>query len=68
MRKKYIVLARHRFIYFTSNKSSIIELCEWMGKNKTIGIPFENCHRIEFNAHMNHNASYTDIMLYSKAV
>lgn len=61
------VLAGHRFIYFTSNKSSIIELCDWMGKNKTIGNPFENCQRREFNAHMNYSASYTDIMLYTDA-
>ena len=61
------VLAGHHFIYFTSNKSSIIELCDWMGKNKTIGNPFENCQRREFNAHMNYSASYTDIMLYTKA-
>ena len=61
------VLAGHRFIYFTSNKSSIVELCDWMGKNKTIGNPFENCQRREFNAHMNYSATYTDIMLYTKA-
>ena len=59
------VLSGHRFIYFTSNKSSIVELCEWIGKNKLIGNPFENCLRREFNAHMNYNASYTDIMLYT---
>ena len=62
------ILTGHRFIYFTSNKSSIIELCKWIGKNKIIGNPFENCHRREFNAHMNYNASYTDIMLYTDAV
>ena len=56
------------FIYFTSNKSSIIELCKWIGKNKIIGNPFENCHRKEFNAHMNYNSSYTDIMLYTDTV
>ena len=61
------ILAGHRFIYFTSNKSSIVELCEWIGKNKFIGNPFENCRRLEFNAHMNYNASYTDIMLYTDA-
>lgn len=60
------VLAGHSFIYFTSNKSSIIELCEWIGKNKDIGNPFENCTRVEFNARMNYNASYTDIMLFKK--
>lgn len=61
------VLAGHRFIYFTSNKSSIIELCDWIGKHKVVGNPFENCHRMEFNAHMNYSASYTDIMLYKSA-
>ncbi len=62
------VLAGHSFVYFTSNKSSIIELCEWMGKNQTLGNPFEHCTRVEFNAHMNYNSSYTDMMLYKKAV
>ena len=61
------VLVGHRFIYFTSNKSSIIELCDWLGKNKTIGNPFEDSQRLEFNARMNYSASYTDIMLYTKA-
>lgn len=60
------VLTGHDFIYFTSNKSSIIELCEWMGRNRHIGNPFENCRRVEFNAHMNYNSSYTDMMLYKK--
>ena len=29
-----------RYIYFTSNKSSIIELCEWMEKKQRSGQPF----------------------------
>ena len=62
------ILSGHRFIYFTSNKSSIVELCEWMGRHPNLGDPFRNCHRREFNAHMNYNASYTDIMLYTDAV
>ena len=62
------VLDGHRFIYFTSNKSSIIELCEWMGNHKDLGNPFSGCRRVEFNQHMNHTARYTDIMLYSPAV
>lgn len=60
------VLAGHSFVYFTSNKSSIIELCEWMGRNKSIGNPFEDCARVEFNAHMNYSSSYTDMMLFKK--
>ena len=57
------VLTGQRFVYFTSNKSSIIELCDWLGKNKEVGNPFENAIRKEFNAHMNYNSRYTDIML-----
>lgn len=54
-----------RYIYFTSNKSSIIELCEWMGNNQWLGNPFAGCERKEFNAHMNYSSAYTDIMLYN---
>lgn len=61
------VLSEHQFVYFTSNKSSILELCGWIGKNKLIGNPFEKCTKVEFNAHMNYNSSYTDMMLYKKA-
>lgn len=61
------VLAGHSFVYFTSNKSSILELCDWIGRNKTIGNLFEKCTKVEFNAHMNYNATYTDMMLYKKA-
>lgn len=58
------VLRDKPFVYFTSNKSQIVELCEWLGKNRTLGNPFEGCGKSEFNAHMNYNAGYTDIMLY----
>lgn len=55
------------YIYFTSNKSSIIELCDWMGRNNTIGNPFTGSKKVEFNARMNYNSSYTDIMLFKDA-
>ena len=61
------VLTGHSFVYFTSNKSSILELCNWIGRNKHIGNPFEMCNKVEFNAHMNYSSSYTDIMLYRNA-
>lgn len=60
------VLAGHSFVYFTSNKSSILELCDWIGKNKSVGNPFDGCMKAEFNAHMNYNATYTDMMLYKQ--
>ena len=59
------VIANNNFVYFTSNKSSIIELCEWIGKNRSIGNPFINCNKIIFNAQMNYQATYQDIMLYT---
>lgn len=59
------VLKGHSFVYFTSNKSSILELCDWIDKNPFIGNPFKECRKVEFNAHMNYNTQYTDIMLYT---
>lgn len=60
------VLCGTEFVYFTSNKSSILELCEWMGRHPSIGNPFQDTVKLEFNAHMNYTASYTDMMLYKK--
>lgn len=60
------VLKGHSFVYFTSNKSSILELCDWIDKNPFIGNPFKDCRKVEFNAQMNYNSRYTDIMLYTK--
>lgn len=59
------ILHGYRFIYFTSNKSNILELCDWLGRNPNLGNPFENCTKIEFQTSMNYSAKYTDIMLYN---
>nr|DAN45892.1 MAG TPA: DNA adenine methylase [Caudoviricetes sp.] len=59
------VLPGHNFIYFTSEKSCIVELCEWMGRHPSLGDPFARCQRREFKATMNYNARYTDIMLFT---
>jgi site-specific DNA-adenine methylase len=59
------VLCGTSFVYFTSNKSSILDLCAWIERNN-IGNPFSGARKKEFNAHMNYNSSYTDIMLYKK--
>ena len=58
------VLQGHDFIYFTSNKSQIIELCEWIGSNRIDRNPFANASRVDVNATINYNSKYTDIMLY----
>lgn len=60
------ILVDKSFIYFTSNKSSILELCCWMGNHPNIGNPFDNAKKEEFNVRMNYNSTYTDVMLYKK--
>lgn len=59
------ILDGHDFIYFTSEKSGIIELCQWIGRNAGAGNPFTCCRRKEFEASMNYNARYKDIMLFT---
>lgn len=58
------VLEDSKFFYFTSNKSSIIELCEWM-ETSTLTNPFKGSHKHEMKANTTHNTSYTDIMLHN---
>ncbi len=60
------VLKGTSYFYFTSNKSSIIELTDWIEKNLGGDNPFKGAVKVEVNARMNHNAGYTDIMLYKK--
>lgn len=52
------------FIYFTSNKSSIIELLEWIDNNKTIGNPLKGAVQKVTSNQLTYNAKYKDIMLY----
>lgn len=58
------LLSGHNYIYFTSDKSSIIELCQWMGRNPFLGNPFDGAREFRMKRHVNFNAGYTDIMLY----
>ena len=61
------VLRDHHFVYFTSNKSSIVELCSWLGRNRDLGNPFAGCNVVEFQAQMNYSSGYTDMMIYNAA-
>lgn len=58
------VLDGTKYFYFTSNKSSIIELCEWIETKTPMSNPFNGATTATMNATINFNASYTDIMLY----
>ncbi|WP_228442171.1 hypothetical protein [Chryseobacterium nematophagum] len=56
------------YFYFTSNKSQIIELCEWMQSNEYCKNPFDGAVIVEAGTHLTHNASYTDIIMYRNNV
>jgi hypothetical protein len=58
------VLNGTNYIYFTSNKSHIIELCEWMANKPALYNPFAGSTTSTVNNQMNYNSSYTDIMLH----
>lgn len=60
------VVQHHSYFYFTSNKSEIIELCDWMEKNLGLDNPFREAVVKEVYAKMNHSCGYTDIMLYRR--
>ncbi len=60
------VLEGTNYFYFTSNKSSIIELCEWIETRTVTKNPFANAKIETMNASINFISSYTDIMLYKK--
>lgn len=61
------VLDGTSYIYFTSNKSCVLELCEWFDKSKYLGNPFDEAKCVTLTAKISPNkATYKDIMLYKK--
>ncbi len=44
-----------RYIYFTSSKSSIVELCEWLGRNAGVGNIFAEAIRSDVAATVNYS-------------
>jgi hypothetical protein len=60
------VLDGTNYFYFTSNKSSIIELCEWIETKTPQSNPFTGASRLETKNQVNYQNSYTDIMLHKK--
>lgn len=55
------------YFYFTSSKSSIVELCDWLELNMHAASPFRGAVKKEVKTSINFAAKYTDIMLYKKA-
>lgn len=60
------VLDGSNYFYFTSNKSQIVELCEWIETRTSTGNPFEGATVSTTDNNLNYNSRYTDIMLYKQ--
>lgn len=60
------LLMSRDFIYFTSNKSQLLELCEWFGKSGLGHNFFDGARRIELPVRVNHSSEYIDIMMYKR--
>jgi hypothetical protein len=58
------VLNGTNFVFFTSNKSSIVELLEWVEETYCIKSPFSNATVRTVGVQMNRNSRYTDMMYY----
>lgn len=56
------VLNGSDYFYFTSNKSQIVELCEWISSVSATANPFENATRTAISTTTSYNTGYIDIM------
>lgn len=54
------------FFYFTSNKSNIIELTEWISDAYKVANPFAGAKVVELGTQLTRNARYTDIMIFKQ--
>lgn len=52
------------YFYFTSAKSRLVELCEWLERESYLANPFAGVTRINQATNLNHDSHYTDIVLY----
>lgn len=60
------VLRKSKYFYFTSNKSSIIELCEWIETKTPMSNPFNGAMTKTVETSVNFKSSYTDIMIFKQ--
>lgn len=62
-----LVLDCPRYLFFTSDKSQLIELVDWMTKHPMTTSPFCGKEQMEITSSVNFNSKYKDIMIYSAA-
>lgn len=60
------VLHKNSYFYFTSNKSQIVELCDWVSSVSVTANPFADSVKTAIHTSVNNSAEYTDIMYHLK--
>lgn len=55
-----------KYIYFTSNKSQVVELCQWIRENPMIKDPFDGAEIMTQINNINYGANFQDIMLVKR--
>lgn len=60
-----LVLTKDNYVYFTSDKSQIVELCDWFAVNYGLNTPFSNAAVVTYQV-KNYACKFTDMMYYKK--
>jgi D12 class N6 adenine-specific DNA methyltransferase. len=60
------VLDVEHYFYFTSNKSNVVELCEWIAKKVPGSNPFACAVAVSHVNNPNYHSKFTDIMLVKR--
>jgi site-specific DNA-adenine methylase len=61
-------LRAQKFAFFTSEKSTLIELLKWLEENTTFENPLKNARKVEVKTSMTAKATYLDIMFLKAAL
>ncbi|MCD8081642.1 MAG: DNA adenine methylase [Bacteroides sp.] len=61
-----LLLKGTNYIYFTSEKSHIVDLCDWIQNNQLTVSPFAGAEVRELNRVINYQAGYRDMMYFRR--
>jgi hypothetical protein len=61
-----LLLKGTNYIYFTSEKSHVVDLCNWIQKNRLTVSPFAGAQMRELNRVLNYQAGYRDMMYFRR--
>lgn len=60
-----LLVLKSNYIFFTSEKSHLVDLCRWLADHPDFKDPFQNAVVKTTKNHINYHSSYEDMMLYN---